>query len=487
MLNMKKSLSLVLSVLLLLSSFLPGIGVTNAFATNVITDKNIFFEKPDEWKDVYCYVWGGKDGEAVCWPGSKMSQFSGNIWSYTIPGDQWKVIFSDGGGIQTEDLVISGSKNYFEPNKDITRGDGKISGKWYEYHYICNKEGGVMNQNNPTVTFVYLRNKAGWKHPMVYFWKNHDNTGNFNNAEWPGVRLSDADKSKFEIRDKKTVASSDDIYEVAIPAEYFDQEKDASVIFSELGDDEHTQVQSRDLVVKTGKRMIYDNSNGKWEEYGDANKLNFISLNTSESSPIYKETEVGVWADAVYEEDKGNAVVRSSDNIKYGFRVINKDDKDKEKVIDNNGDEPNYVCWKPTETGSYRIEVEITKGNDIKNVRTIDYVVKDDSKEKEPILKGISPVCGSSIKINEKVDVNINASGGKVGTNLLFYKVQISKENEPKKILNKDVYYSCNNKYSFTPTEPGCYIISVSVQNSENITVIRDYKLYVCGNELKSG
>ena len=66
----------------------------------------------------------------------------------------------------------------------------------------------------------------------------------------------------------------------------------------------------------------------------------------------------------------------------------------------------------------------------------------------------------------------MTAGGGNTGTKLLFYKYTV--KDASGNIVNVP-YYTKNASYSFTPTSLGRYVLTVSVQGSNNDTVERDY------------
>jgi len=72
-----------------------------------ITTKTVYVDITGlSWSNVNVYAWDA-DGNATtgAWPGSAMTKFSGNIYSYEIPTNAVKVIFNDGTD-QTDDLTI---------------------------------------------------------------------------------------------------------------------------------------------------------------------------------------------------------------------------------------------------------------------------------------------------------------------------------------------------------------------------------------------
>ena len=208
--------------------------------------------------------------------------------------------------------------------------------------------------------------------------------------------------------------------------------------------------------------MIYNNSTTSWEIH-DTSPLKVTDFGTNEKSPQYKETDITIYASAI--SNTGAAV-------QYQFSVSGAENK----VLQSYSSKTSVV-WNPTVAGKYKILLEVKDSEGNTNSRSIDYVVKDDATEANAILKGITPATGSVIKTNQKTSLSVNASGGQVGTNLLFYKVAVVQQST-QKVVNGDVYYSLNKNYSFTPSQDGAYTVTVSVQNSNNHTVTKSYELF---------
>lgn len=82
---------------------------------------------------------------------------------------------------------------------------------------------------------------------------------------------------------------------------------------------------------------------------------------------------------------------------------------------------------------------------------------------------------------NGTVTFTVNASGGMVGTNLLFYKFYVLDENGEKVQINQDKgigqNYSTDNTYICKPGTDGKFRICVEVQNSQN-DVVSETKTY---------
>lgn len=453
MVNAKKPLSVVLALLIALSAvFALGIGtMTGASAA---AGDTIYFEKPDGWGTPNCYVWGGSSGEAKGWPGEAMTLVSGNVYKYVMPGDQTNVIFNNGSGShQTGNSVASydGTKNYFKPSSSTGTS---ISGTWSVYDGPTDPTSATdptspTSATDPTdpvdpgeVAYAYLNNTANWSNLHVHYW-NGSGTG----TSWPGIEVPESSKN------------ADGYYEVVIPAEYLDSTKtNGGVIFNNGSD----SGKSADLRIAPGESMVYDNSTKSWEVY-DSGPLKISSFEASDKSPQYKETEITLTASAVSEQ---------SDSVQYQFSVSGAENKTLQAYSTNSS-----VVWKPMTAGTYTLMVEVKDGAGNTNSRTMSYVIKDDSQEANVVLKGISPTGGSTIRTNQTANVSVNASGGHVGTNLLFYKVAVMQDST-KQIVNGDVYYSLKSDYSFTPKQDGKYIVTVSVQNSNNNTVVKDYELF---------
>lgn len=453
MVNAKKPLSVVLALLIALSAvFALGIGtMTGASAA---AGDTVYFEKPDGWGTPNCYAWGGTSGKASEWPGEAMTLVSGNTYKYTMPGDQVSVIFNNGNDShQTGNLDYDGAKNYFTPSS----GTGaSITGTWSVYDASTDSTDAPApipssaptaraDAQDGTVAYAYLNNEANWSKVCAHYW-NGSGTG----TSWPGVEIPESSKN------------ADGYYEVVIPAEYLDSTKSKGGIIFNNG----SGTQSADLRIAPGESMLYNNSTKAWEAY-DSGPLKIMSFEASLQTPQYMGTEITLAASAVSE----------AGSVQYQFSVSGAENKTLQAYSTKSS-----VVWKPLTAGSYTITVDVKDNAGNTNSREMAYVIKDDTLEKNVVLKGISPTSGSTIRTKQTASVNVNASGGHVGTNLLFYKVAIMQDST-KKIVNGDVYYSLKNNYSFTPAQDGKYIVTVSVQNSNNQTVTRDYELFATSSE----
>lgn len=281
---------------------------------------------------------------------------------------------------------------------------------------------------------VALKNSANWSTPSVHYWKDSNTS-----TAWPGTRLTDADKD------------SEGNYVFFIPASHIGP--NGGVVFNGTN-----SPQSADLKIALGESKIYDNSTASWTDY-DTSVLQ-LKVETDVATPQFTETDIVISANA------------SGGSGTYTYKYYVNSTLLKETSEKS-------VVWTPTAAGTYTIKVVASDTDGNENEKTISYVIKDDSAEVSPVLKGISPVAGSSIKTGQKATVEVKASGGMTGTNLLFYKVAVK---DPSGKDVNTVYYKTSNKLEFTPSVAGTYKVEVSVQNSANKTVTKTYELVSSGS-----
>ena len=75
--------------------------------------KTIYFSNNKNWTSVYAYVWNSADTDhpEATWPGNACTLVGTNelgesVFSYTVADDYNYVIFSNGSGTQTEDILV---------------------------------------------------------------------------------------------------------------------------------------------------------------------------------------------------------------------------------------------------------------------------------------------------------------------------------------------------------------------------------------------
>ena len=90
--SFKKSVSLILSAILILSLF----SVAAVSASAVSSGDIIYFEKPDSWSDnIYIYYWEGSPKPSGL-QDYKMESVGGNIYKYTAKASFSEFLFNDG-------------------------------------------------------------------------------------------------------------------------------------------------------------------------------------------------------------------------------------------------------------------------------------------------------------------------------------------------------------------------------------------------------
>ncbi|HHZ06328.1 MAG TPA: starch-binding protein [Clostridiales bacterium] len=438
----QKKTSILLVIAMLITMF--TIAGTSSISVGAASGDVVYFEKPTSWSGTpNCYAWGGTSGANSAWPGATMTLVEGNIYSYKMAGDQKNLIFN-ASGIQTADLTITGGNQIF---KVTGESGGKATGAWSAYSNPVDPTN-PTNPTSPTSTTnptsatqpatpsgegatAALKNAASWSSCYVYYWN-----GNKSNGTWPGVQLTDNDKD------------GEGNYVVDIPAEYI-AASDAGVIFNNNGSGK-----SADLKISAGQCRIYDNKTASWTDY-DTSAVK-LAVTADCVSPQYKETDITLSANAS----------GGSGSYQYKFSVGSAVLSDYSSV--------NQVVWTPTTAGSYSVVVEVKDTDGNTNKKTLAYEIKDDTLAVEPVLKGITPSTGSTVAPGTSTDVAVKASGGKTGTNLLFYKIAIK---DPNGSSVNTVYYRTGNTLNFTPTQKGTYTVDVSVQNSANKTVTKSYSI----------
>ena len=81
----------------------------------VVEAYTYYFNNASSWANVYAYAWKTSDGSTnAAWPGVKMNQAKGAIYSLAIGTGFDKVIFNDGSSNQTADLSLNHSTPYWD-------------------------------------------------------------------------------------------------------------------------------------------------------------------------------------------------------------------------------------------------------------------------------------------------------------------------------------------------------------------------------------
>ncbi|MBE6824854.1 MAG: starch-binding protein [Ruminococcaceae bacterium] len=402
----------------------------------------VYYENSTNWGSVYCYMWNGSgDSKNAEWPGVQMTNVSGSVWKYNTTTDYQNIIFNNGtggNGNQTADLTFP--------------GDGQIyrNGSWgaYEGHVVTPTTANPTTAPTPTTEtptqgggsttdskMVYCKNSAGWGAVSCYMWKD----GAGENASWPGKTMTNI---------------GDDVWQYEVTGNW------DKIIFSNSGSN-----QTGDMSFP-GAGRIYDNKSGTWEIY-DVSPITVSSFTSDLASPQYKGTEIVVSANAK----------STGGTVSYKFSVANASNQ---TTVISEYSAKNTVTWVPTVAGTYTLicDLKDTSGNE--NQRKLTYTVSDDSSVVAPIIKKITAGNNGQMKKGVEQTITVTAGGGKVGTNLLFYKYTV--KNQQGMVVNVP-YYTTNSTYKFTPTTLGTYTVVVSVQASDNGLLERQ-RSYECVNEI---
>lgn len=399
---------------------------TTNVAVSAASGDVIYFEMPSSWSTPYCHAFS--NGSSVTsWPGEKMTLVEDNVYAYVIPGNQTSVVFNNGSGsYQTVDITMEGTKKIYK----ITSGDttGKANGAWSDYTGT-ELPTAPTQPTSPTEpgegAVAACTNAANWSKVYAYYWTDSNKP-----VSWPGVQLTDADMDALGN------------YVINLPADCV-----GGIIFNN-----GSGVQSDDLSIAQGEKKIYNNQSKAWEDY-DTSSLQ-LKISTDKKSPQYNEMDITINA----------AAAGGNGDISYKYSVI----KGSETTVLKDYSKDTSVVWTPMIEGEYKIVVDVkdTEGN--ANSRTMNYSILNADNSVKPVIKNVAPVTGDEIEINKEAEIEITAAGGKVGTNLLFYKVEIF---DPNNEEVQDAYYTRKNCVAFTPKVLGEYTVKAYVQNSDNTTV----------------
>ena len=195
------------------------------------------------WDTVYCYYWVYGQNNPN-WPGVPMKDEGNDIWSCEIPDNYNRVIFNNGSGQQTEDLVIptDGKTNVCDV-AGCMKGSGNTNA-WSTKENYKPSAPPVAPENTTREVTLVLDNQAGWEYVCVYYWPcDAEGSG------WPGDMLEPA---------------ADGLYYAVIP------EGNYYVIFNNGNGGEGNQ--SPDMVIPTDDYVVYNNATDSWsEKYLEAN------------------------------------------------------------------------------------------------------------------------------------------------------------------------------------------------------------------------
>ena len=151
----------------MLFSLICALGMSLTAYAETVT---LYYVNSKSWKDVNAYVWAGEAYKT--WPGEAMTktedQVNGfDVYSYTFNAEYINVIFNNGNGTQTSDMVWDAATPYFYENK------------WY----ATLKE--ISGIAGPTTITLYYVNTNKWENVNAYAWYTEGETNHVLH-DWPG-------------------------------------------------------------------------------------------------------------------------------------------------------------------------------------------------------------------------------------------------------------------------------------------------------------
>ena len=229
----------------------------------------LYFRNTEGWEQVRFYCWNG-DYRIAPWPGEVTIPMGDDVYLARVPYAAQYIIFNDGAGNQTADLIIPGTGSYIY---DPTVGD------WHPYdvtcehvlhfeeavtvadcthdgldRYVCTLCGETVEMTSPAVGHDYADGictrcgdrqetaavyfdlgTGGWQLVYYYWWTYDSNIG-----AWPGALMKPV---------------GDGVYCAEVPADI------SGIIFTNGRGD-----QTEDLRMP-GDEYIYDLDSGEWTPY----------------------------------------------------------------------------------------------------------------------------------------------------------------------------------------------------------------------------
>ena len=98
----------------------------------------MFFTKSSDFGNaINCYIWHTGTGSTVqvcgSWPGKKATALGNDTYKFVVPDDakqidnSWKIIWNDGSGNQTQDLVYKDQYLYSGANKGSIKASAAVT------------------------------------------------------------------------------------------------------------------------------------------------------------------------------------------------------------------------------------------------------------------------------------------------------------------------------------------------------------------------
>ena len=262
----------------ILFSLICALGMSLTAYAETVT---LYYVNSKSWKDVNAYVWAGEAYKT--WPGEAMTktedQVNGfDVYSYTFNAEYINVIFNNGNGTQTSDMVWDAATPYFYENK------------WY----ATLKE--ISGIAGPTTITLYYVNTNKWENVNAYAWYTEGETNHVLH-DWPGGAM-------YKTEDQ---VNGFDVYSFTFAREY------VNVIFNDGGANK-----TADLTWNAATPYYYGD---KW--YADlmdipapATTVTLYYVNTNK----WENVNAYVWADDAYKSWPGEAMTKTGDQVN-GFDV----------------------------------------------------------------------------------------------------------------------------------------------------------------------
>ncbi len=420
-----KCISLFLAVVLLFSAI-----AVSAISASAADENVVYFDNSiTNFDTVECGLFNDADSaEDVSF--EAMTLVKGDVWSYEFSGDFDKVIFK-GEDAQSQELEFEGSgkiakANTWQDGFDVTWSD-------YSENVTETVTDGKTKMRTGAANTIYCKNEAGWSSVYCYMWNGNGGSGN-ENKSWPGVQMKDSGDGVWEYTPDKTYSN---------------------VIFNGDG------AQTANLTAPSGVK-IFNNKTNEWEDYSTG-PVKITSFTTGIASPSYTNVSVKISASAT----------STAGAVSYKFGV--KDASGASATLSDGAS--STTAWVPTKAGKYTLTLDVTDTAGNKESRTLAFEIQDASSLESAFISAFTNSLGTNKTLlqNSNVTFTTGAIGGKVGTNLLFYKFVIT---DPDGNTNT-AYYTTGNTYTYKPTKIGKYTVEAYVQNSYNDTVSNTYS-YEC-------
>lgn len=105
----------ILSLLLVLALIIGTVATLSVSAAG----DTIYVRVPSTYGTPYCYTWNSDSDKDAVWPGTQMTSEGDGVYSYTPSKTFANVIFNNGSGTQTADLVYPGANNIYDLSTGI--------------------------------------------------------------------------------------------------------------------------------------------------------------------------------------------------------------------------------------------------------------------------------------------------------------------------------------------------------------------------------